>query len=102
MSKAAEFWEAIPMGGKIAGVVIAGFIGMFTMFETKAGSGQKWAEHNQAIVCRQVYELQKDVRGLTERLQFDNRLTQEQRNWIHQQIANLQAEIQRLDPNGVC
>jgi hypothetical protein len=99
-------WADIPVAAKWTSgavtTIAAAVVWLFATFETTAQSQQKWVQHNQAINCRTVYELQKDVRGLTEQLKFDISLTAERREWIKQQIENLQAEIRRIDPNGIC
>lgn len=83
-------------------VAASAVVWLFTTFETSAQSVQRWEQHNQAITCRTVYQLQRDIRALTERLKFDASLTEDQRVWIQQQIANLWSEVRRLDPNGTC
>jgi hypothetical protein len=94
------------MAAKLATTAVAtlsaAVVWMFATFETAAQAQQTWAQHNQAISCRTVYDLQKDIRGLTEQLKFDTSLTNERREWIKQQIANIQAEIRRIDPSGAC
>jgi hypothetical protein len=99
-------WADIPVAAKWASGAVAtiasAVIWLFATFETAAQSQQKWVQHNQAINCRTVYELQKDIRALTEQVKFDKTMTDERREWIKLQIANLQAEIRRIDPNGIC
>ena len=83
-------------------VVASAVIWMFATFETASGSEAKWNQHNQAIACRTVYELQKEIRSYLKQLQLDNSLTAGERQWIEQEIKALQAEIARLDPRGNC
>jgi hypothetical protein len=99
-------WADIPVAAKwtsgAVATIASAVVWMFATFETAAQSEQKWSSHNQAISCRTVYDMQKQIRGLTEQMKFDTSLTAEQREWIKQQIDNIQAEIRRIDPNGVC
>ena len=91
--------------GGLSSVVIAlaGVIGwlLFT-FETTSAAEQKWAEHNQAIACRTVYELEERRRQYLERLRFDGALTEKDRQWIQQELDVLEKKIKRIDPQGRC
>ena len=80
----------------------AAFVPFLDRFETVQASEQKWAQHNLAIACRTVYELEKEVRSYLDRLRFDKSLTAEDREWIDREIKALKEEIARIDPNGQC
>ena len=99
-------WADIPTAAKMTATVIpilgGAVVWMFSTFETAGASEQKWQAHNQAITCRTVYELQSQIRAYLERLRFDGALSPNDRLWIEQEIVNLQADIKRLDPNGIC
>lgn len=104
-----KFWEGLTLWQQrltaAAGLLVmasALLVWLPTPFHTDAEAAQLWQQHEQAITCRTVAELRVEVRALTERLRFDPGLTAEQREWLRQEIANIQAEIQRLDPNGRC
>lgn len=100
-----EWIKAVPLGWKIGtgGIAVAAaFMGYLSTFHTDAEAADLWQQHEQAITCRSVTELRMQIRSLTERLQFDRSLTPEQRDWLRQEIANIQAEIARLDPGGRC
>lgn len=98
-------WSDIPTAGKMTasavGVLAAAVTWMFVTFETASGSDQKWAEHNQAITCRTVYEMKAQIRDYMGQLR-SGRLSQQDIDWIKAEIDNLQEDIKRLDPNGVC
>ena len=93
---------AAKMTTAVVPVLAAAVVWMFSTFETAGASEQKWNEHNKAIACRTVYELQKEIRGYLKQLQLDDSLRDRERQWIDQEIRALQAEIARLDPKGVC
>lgn len=83
--------------------VLAGVVAwMFTTFETTSASDQKWEMHNQAIACRTVYEWKAEIRAKTEQLRHDKSLSEADRKWLEQEIKNLQEDIKRIDPKGVC
>lgn len=98
-------WADIPAAGKMTTAAIAAIVGamtwIFATFETTAASDQKWQQHNQAITCRTVYELKSQVRDYLKQLQLAH-LTPQQIDWIKKEIDALNADIRRLDPNGVC
>lgn len=85
----------LTVGGAVAGW-------MFTTFETASAAEAKWAQHNQAIACSRVYEWQAEIRRYLEQLRRDPTLTDEDREWIKQEIEELRSNVQRLDPNGNC
>lgn len=99
-------WADIPTAAKmtVAGVTVcmAVVTFLFTTFETAAGAESWRTQHQQAITCRTVADLRAQIRGLMERLQFDMSLTPSQREWLKQEIHNIQNEIARLDPYGRC
>lgn len=99
-------WADLPEAGKLTvwavGVIVASLTWMFAMFETTAASDQRWAQHNQAITCRTVYELKSQVREYLKRLELDRSLTPQQTEWIKKEIDALNEDIKRLDPNGQC
>lgn len=99
-------WDDIPAFAKMTAATVpilaATVMWLFTTFETASGSQQKWAQHNQAIACRTVYELEERIRAYIERLRFDTSLSSEDRAWIDREIDNLQEKIKRIDPNGTC
>lgn len=82
----------------LAGVVMW----LFSTFETASASNQKWQEHNKAINCRTVYEIEAEIERDLERLRFDPSLSQDDREWIKEKIKNKQAKIHRIDPKGTC
>ena len=75
---------------------------MFSTFETASGSEQKWSQHNQAITCRTVYELEEKIEQYVAQLRFDQSLNGSDKEWISAQIKNLQVKISRIDPQGMC
>lgn len=99
-------WGDIPTAAKMTAAVVpvlaAAVTWLFVTFETSASSQQKWVQHNQAIACRTVYDLEEKVRQYLERLRFDKSLTDADRRWIDEEIEQLQAKITRLDPTGAC
>lgn len=99
-------WSDIPAAGKMTASAVtalaAAVTWMFVTFETASGAEQKWAEHNQAITCRTVYELKAQIRDYMGQLRSGRNLTQQDIDWIKAEIDNLQEDIKRLDPNGVC
>lgn len=99
-------WDDIPTAAKMTAtavpVLAAAVIWMFATFETATGADQKWQQHEQAITCRTVYEMKAEIRAYLKELQSNPNLTPEDRDWIRTEIAALQADIQRLDPNGKC
>lgn len=93
---------AYKVASGIVSAIVPVVVWLFATFETAEGAEQWRVQHQQAINCRTVADLRAQIRGLTERLRFDSALTSEQRAWLQQQIANIQADIRRLDPNGIC
>jgi N-glycosylase/DNA lyase len=89
---------AVPIVGGIAGAMIW----MLTVFETVDASEEKWAAHNKALVCRTVYDLEKDIQRYMERLRFDRTMTEADRQWLREQVAALEKKIKRLDSGGEC
>lgn len=75
---------------------------MWMNFVTVEASEQRWQAHNQAIVCQTVADLEAEKRELEARLQFDPNLTQQQREFLKQQIAELKEQIKQKDPQGLC
>lgn len=93
---------AAKMTATVVPVLAAAVVWMFSTFETAQGADEKWAQHNQAIACRTVYELQAQIRSYLKELQLNPGLTDAQRQWIDREIENLREEIRRIDPNGAC
>jgi len=83
-------------------VLAAAVIWMFATFETASGSEMKWTQHNQAIACKTVYDLEAKIEEYVARLHFDVGLSQQDKDWINVQIKKLQTKIARIDPQGVC
>jgi len=84
------------------GTLAAAVSWLFVTFETSAGSEQKWQQHNQAITCRTVYELQAEIRGYLKKLELASNLSPQDIAWIEAEIEALQENIKRLDPDGIC
>jgi hypothetical protein len=99
-------WDDIPMAAKMTAAIIpvvaAAVTWLFVTFETADAAQQKWAQHNQAIACRTVYEIEEKIRSYLERLKFDDNLTTSQKDWIKEEIRNLQEKVKRIDPDGQC
>ena len=99
-------WSDIPTSARMTAVTIpviaATVLWMFSTFESAVSAEQKWVQHNQAIACRTVYELQQQIRAYLGRLKFDVTLTTDDRAWIGAEIEALEKNIQRLDPGGRC
>lgn len=98
-------WSDIPMAVKgvagLAAAVTAALMWLFATFETQAQSQQQWQYHQQAVTCNRVSEL----RLLVERIRWelkDPNMPQHIREAKAQELAYLEREIARLDPNGVC
>ena len=99
-----DWLKEIPVMVKVLGTAVtlcaAAIMWMFSTFETSASSELKWTQHNQALQCRTVYSLQKELR---EAMEKRHRATSaEDKAYYDQQIQYLQAEIKRIDPDGVC
>jgi len=99
-----DVWEQIPMFVKattgITVAVAAGLMWMLSTFETTTASELKWTQHNQALQCRTVYNLQKELRDTMEKRRHATSTADQA--YYDQQIQYLQAEIKRIDPDGVC
>jgi len=86
----------------IVASIAAAFLWLFSTFETADASEAKWTQHERAIACRTVYDLEKDIEKYLERLRFDTALTDDDRKWIRERIDVLNKKIERLDPEGDC
>jgi len=75
---------------------------LFTNFETVDAANQKWADHNQAIICETVNDLAAEKRALETRLKFDDDLTPDQRRFVEEQLKDIKKEIEKKDPQGKC
>ena len=84
------------------GAAVGAVMWMFSVFETVDASELKWTNHNMAIACRTVYELEKEMAKYTERLRFDKGLSPADREWINERITQIQKKIDRIDPSGDC
>lgn len=84
------------------GAIVGAVMWMFSVFETADASDLKWTNHNAAIACRTVYELEQEITKYLERLRFDKELTEADREWINEQIKQLRKKVDRIDPNGDC
>jgi hypothetical protein len=99
-------WADIPGGIQLLVIVVPALFAavgwMYLTFETANAAQQKWVQHNQAIACKAVYDLQAQIRVYIERLKLDRSLTQTDRDWIDAEIKRLHNQIKHIDPNGVC
>lgn len=99
-----NLWEQIPTVVKATTVITAAVAGaimwLLSTFETTTASELKWVQHNQAIACNKVYDLKKEMREYLEKRK--DATTDADREFYETQIAVIQEEISRLDPNGQC
>ena len=99
-------WRGIPDNVKLVcylvGAFAAALLWLYTNFETVSASDQRWDAHNQAIACKTVADLRAQAREIETRLQFDTSLTTEGRTFLQNQLRQIQAEIDRIDPNRMC
>ena len=86
----------------VVAAIVGTFLWMNSNFETVAASEQKWDQHNQAITCRTVYELEERIRSYLDQMHLDPNMTLKDKAWIEAQIRYLNDKIKRIDPNGRC
>lgn len=84
------------------GVLFIAVVWLFATFQTSVGSELKWAQHNQAIACRTVYEYEIQIMSFRQTLKLDKHLSTADREWINDEIIRLNTLIGRIDPNGEC
>lgn len=90
----------VKLTGTTVGLCVGAVMWMLTTFETTSASEQKWAAHNQAIMCSTIYDLQKEIREYLEK--HKDAKTAADKEFYERQIGLLRAEIERIDPKGVC
>jgi len=92
---------AVKMASGAIGTAVAVLVYLQT-YHTDAEAAQLWEQHQQAEACRTVAQLKTEIRAKETQIQFDKTLTEEDRQWLREQIKAIQDDIVRFDPNGVC
>lgn len=89
-------WGAL---GLVCGSIV-GFVSFIDRFETVTAAEQKWAAHNQALICKTVSDLRQEIRALE--IEAKHADTADMRDFLLAQIQQIRDEIARIDPDGVC
>ena len=96
-------WNDIPDAMKMtaaAVVVITGFIGYLTTFQTDVEAQQYQQSHQQELSRFRIQQIEQRISELRYQLLSSN-LNPNQQRWINDEIRRLEAQIQCIR-NGKC
>lgn len=105
MSRVGDYLATLQSAWKLLTAIAVGVTATavyLTTFQTDAEAGEWRAGHLQAETCRTVQELKAEIREKEAQIRFDRALTDEDREWLREQIAAIREDIRRYDPDGKC